>query len=342
MIGRKSMHCLWDIRAVALTAAVLATFGTATAAAQQFTMKIGTATPRGDQNTWMARFKERVEKRAAGRISIKLFPSSQLGAIPREIEGMQLGTVESWVGPPGFVKGVEPRYQVPDVPGIFRDKAHGHKTLTDPAFREVFLNLGKPKGVFGISVWVSNFTSVVTKSRPIRKLSDYRGLKLRVLASDMEVEALNRLGAAPTPMPLLEALPSLQRGAIDGVKAAMVIFVPFRYWTVAPHLTESHESLISIVSFVSRIWWDKLPRDLQAVMLEEGKKLEDEMFDWALDFNKGLRAAWLKNGGRIYQFPADERARMMARLGTVGETVVADKPAVKQVYDLMVKTSKRH
>ena len=85
----------------AMALALTATAGPTPAAAQKYNMKIGTATPRGDQNTWMARFKQRVEKRAGGRISIKLFPSSQLGAIPRQIEGMQLGTVESWVGPPG-------------------------------------------------------------------------------------------------------------------------------------------------------------------------------------------------------------------------------------------------
>src|SRR5690606_5450930 len=59
----------------------------APAAAQQFTMKLGTATPRGDQNIWMDRFKERVEARAGGRIAIRLFPASQLGTIPRTIEG---------------------------------------------------------------------------------------------------------------------------------------------------------------------------------------------------------------------------------------------------------------
>lgn len=325
--------------AVALMAAPLAV---GPAVAQQFTMKIGTATPQGDQNTWMAWFKERVEKRAGGRISIKLFPSSQLGAIPRQIEGMQLGTVESWVGPPGFVKGVEPRYQVADAPGLFRDKEHGHKTLTDPVFREAFLNSGKAKGVFGISVWVPHYVSVVTKNRPIKTIADYRGQKIRVLASDMEVEAIKRLGASPTPMPLMEVLPSLQRGAIDGVKAGLVIFVPFKYWNVAKHLTESNESIIPIVTFVSRVWWDKLPGDLQAIMLDEGRKLEDEIYVWAQDYDKGLRAAWLKNGGHIYQFSSSDRATLMSRLKTVGETVVANKPMVKKMYDQLVAAAKRH
>ena len=312
------------------------------AVAQKFTMKIGTATPRGDQNEWMKLFKQRVEKRGKGTISIQLYPSSQLGAIPRQIEGMQLGTVESWIGPPGFLKGVEPRWQVTDTPGLFRDKEHAQKTITDPAFRDVFLPLGEPKGVLGISIWASSNSSVVTRSRPIRRIEDFRGLKLRVLASDIEVLSLNRLSAAPTPLPLMETLPALQRGAIDGVKAALVIFVPFKYWTVGKYLTETHEAVFPSVAFVSKVWWDKLPGDLRSVMLDEAKTLEGEIYTWALAFNNGLRDAWLKGGGQIVDFPASERSKMMAKLATVGEVVVANKPAVKKIYDLLVQVSKKH
>ena len=65
-------------------AALLVVAGQPAAAQKKFVMKFGTATPRGDQNTWMARFKAAVEKRTNGRIEVKLFPSSQLGAIPRQ------------------------------------------------------------------------------------------------------------------------------------------------------------------------------------------------------------------------------------------------------------------
>ncbi|MEX2453587.1 MAG: TRAP transporter substrate-binding protein [Rhodospirillaceae bacterium] len=314
----------------------------APAVAETYVMKIGTATPRGDQNTWMDRFKERVEKRAGDRISIRLFPSSQLGAIPRQIEGMQLGTVEGWVGPPGFVKSVDPRYQVVDAPGIFRDKAHAQKTLTDPDFRDYFLELGKARGVFGISIYVPTVVSIVSKSKPILTLDDFKGQKIRVLASDLEVEAMRRLGAAPTPMPLLEVLPSLQHGALDGVRSGMVIFVPFKYWTVARDLTETSEGMVPVAAFISSSWWNKLPQSLQEIMLEEAKKLDDEIYQWALDYNDGLRRTWLENGGRIHKLSDADRAEMMTRLASVGADVVADKPEIKAVFDRMVETAGKH
>ncbi|MDP6430174.1 MAG: TRAP transporter substrate-binding protein [Rhodospirillales bacterium] len=310
--------------------------------AAKYNMKIATATPKGNQNVWMARFKERVEKRAGGDIAIKLFPSSQLGTIPRTLEGLQLGTVEAWVGPTGFVKGIEPRYQVLDAPGLFQNLAHAQNTISDPSFRDFYLNLGEKKGIKGISIYPSGLISVVTRTKPIRKVADYKGLKIRVLASDMEVEAMKRLGAAPTPMPLLEVLPSLQRGAIDAVKSALVIFVPFKYWTISKYLTESDEGIIPTATFVSTLWFNKLPGNLQNIILEEGKKLDEEMYKFSLGERKFLQKLWVKNGGELIQLPPAEKKALMSKMETVGATVVAKNAAVKKVYERLLKVAAKH
>ncbi|MFT5440581.1 MAG: TRAP-type C4-dicarboxylate transport system substrate-binding protein, partial [Alphaproteobacteria bacterium] len=160
------------------------------AQAQQFTMKFGTATPKGDQNIWMAQFKKAVEARAGGRIAIKLFPASQLGAIPRQIEGLQLGTVEAWIGPASFLTGVESRYQVVDAPGLFKDWAHAQRAITHPSFRDDYLKMGEKKGVIGLGLYVSNPMSVVSRKGAIRKVEDFKGKKIRVLGSALEVGLL--------------------------------------------------------------------------------------------------------------------------------------------------------
>ena len=327
--------------AATISLAVLA-MPTGQALAAKYNMKSATATPRGNQNVWMARFKERVEKRAKGEIAIKLFPSSQLGTIPRTLEGLQLGTVEAWVGPTGFVKGIESRYQVLDAPGTFQNLAHAQKVLHDPSFRDFYLNLGEKKGIKGIGIYPSGMISIVSRTKPIRTIADYKGLKIRVLASDMEVEAMKRLGAAPTPMPLLEVLPALQRGAIDAVKAAIVIFVPFKYWTISKYLTISEEGIIPAATFVSTLWFNKLPKNLQTIILEEGKKLDEEMYKFSLGERKFLQGLWVKNGGELIRLPASEKKALMAKMETVGATVVSKNAGVKKVYDRMMKVVAKH
>jgi TRAP-type C4-dicarboxylate transport system substrate-binding protein len=183
---------------------------------------------------------------------------------------------------------------------------------------------------------------IVTRSRPIRTLEDFKGQKIRILASDMESQTLKKVGAAPVPMPPSDVLPALQQGVIDGVQSALVIFVPFQYWTTAKYLTETDVAFINSAAFVSAVWWQKLPQDIRTVMTEEGKKLEAEMFQWSLEDNKVMRDTWIKNGGVIVDFPAAEREKFMKIAKTVGPTVVANHPGMKKMYELMEKVSRRH
>ena len=309
----------------------------APAAAQKFTMKIGTPTPRGNQNEWMARFKKAVDARTGGEIAIKLYPASQLGSIPRSIEGVQLGTIEAWVGPPGFVKGVDSRYQVMDAPGLFQDMSHAQRAATHPDFRDHFLRLGENKGIRGISIYVSSTLAVLTRGDPIRRIGDFKGLKIRVLASEMEVEAMRTLGAAPTPIPLMEVLPALQRGAVDGVRTAVVIFVPFKYWTISKYLTETDVAIIPVVAFVSTRWFKTLPQRLRTIILEEGRKLDQPMHKYSLNERRILRNVWVKNGGELIKLPAADQKTLIAKMAKVGPAVVAKNPEIKETYGRLLK-----
>jgi TRAP-type C4-dicarboxylate transport system substrate-binding protein len=332
------MKQLVRMTAAAALAAGLALAGTASA--QQFTMKFGTATPKGDQNNWMALFKKGVEARAGGRIGIRLFPASQLGAIPRQIEGLQLGTVEAWIGPTSFLTGVESRYQVVDAPGLFTDWDHAQRTVTHPSFRDEFLKLGEKKGVIGIGIYTSNPMAIVSRKQPIRKVDDFKGQKFRVLGSALEVEQMRKLGAAGVPMPLVETLPALQRGAIDGVRSGIVIFVPFKYWTINKTLTEVGDSFIVPVAFISVRWWKSLPNDLRQIMLEEARKLDDVAYKYARKQHQLFRNIWKKNGGEVLDLPAGERNKLIELSRGVGAEVAGRDPGVKAAYDKLVAAAK--
>jgi TRAP-type C4-dicarboxylate transport system substrate-binding protein len=289
----------------------------------------------------MQTFKERVEDRAKDRIEIRLFPANQLGSIARQIEGMQLGTVEGWIGPPSFLTGVDPRFQVVDATGLFKDWAHAQRAVTDPSFRDYFLGLGEDKGIKGLGHYVSNPMAVVSRKGPVRTVEDFRGLKFRVLGSAIEIELMKRLGAAGVPMDLSEALPAIQRGAIDAMRTGIVIFVPFKYWTINKYMTEVGEAMIIAAAFVSKKWWDTLPKDLQQIMLEEAKKLDDENYKYALNQYKTFRGIWTKNGGEIIDLAGAERAKIMDLVRPVGAAVAAGNPAVKDAYDRLVAAVKK-
>ena len=330
---------IWRSGAKAVAAVVALAGAVAPAAAQTYTLKIGNATINDVQHEWQKRWGARVEKRAGGRIKVEIYPASQLGSIPRMLEGLQLGTVEAWIGPPEFVVGHDPRFQVLGAPGVFDSMAHAYRVIGDGKFRETIMSLGEAKGMKGVSLIVYGPTSYATR-RPVRTLDDFRGLKIRVFASPMQTLALARLGATAAPMPLSEVMPALQRGAIDGNRTGITIFTTFKYYDVLKTVTETHDAMVTSIALVSKAWYDKLPPDLQAILVEEGEAVQKELFDWTVDFNEKGRKLWVEKGGELIKLPAADQAEMMKRLSTVGDEVVAAQPQLKAVYDLMVRTAR--
>ena len=88
-------------------------------AGQTFVMKLSTATLNDTQHEWLKRFAAAVEKDSGGRIKGEVYPASQLGPIPRQIEGVQFGSIQGWMGPPEFLVGVDTRYEILSTPGLF-------------------------------------------------------------------------------------------------------------------------------------------------------------------------------------------------------------------------------
>jgi C4-dicarboxylate-binding protein DctP len=149
-----------------IVAAALAAFAGA-AAAQQFTMKLSTATINDVSHEWMKVFKANVEKRSAGRIKVEIYPANQLGQIPRTVEGVALGTIEMTVPAVGFLIGLEPRFQVFDAPGLFESVAHAQRVLADPGVRKRLATFGAAKGVEPLFTF-ANGPLMLLSHKPVR------------------------------------------------------------------------------------------------------------------------------------------------------------------------------
>ncbi|HEV3008348.1 MAG TPA: TRAP transporter substrate-binding protein DctP, partial [Burkholderiales bacterium] len=167
-------------------------------------MKMATATINDVQHEWLKRF-DAAMKPHAGRLKIETYPASQLGQIPRMVEGVAVGTIESFVTPTSFLVSVEPRYQVFDAIGVFTSPEHLNRVLQDPAFRKRALALGEDKGVKGIGIFF-NSPIIVLARRPIQSLADFNGKKIRVFGTPLQIEPMKKLGASPVPMAFGEVI----------------------------------------------------------------------------------------------------------------------------------------
>jgi TRAP-type C4-dicarboxylate transport system substrate-binding protein len=319
-----------QIFAATIALALLVFQQPAPSAAADFTMKFGTATFNDTQHQYIKFYKEDLEKASKGRIEVGVHPRSELGPIPRMIDGLQLGTIEAYIGPVDFYVGVDPRFGVFSAPMLFKDNDHAHRTVVDPALNDYILELAASKGIVGLGIYGQGASNYAAKN-PILKLSDFSGKKLRVNATAMERERMRRLGATAVPLPLNEVLPSLQRGVIDGTMSTTSIFVALKMNDVVKTITVTDDTMLISLAVVSKVWLDKLPPDLRKIVLDSGRVAQTKTHEWEIEYSKGLEKAWVDVGGNIHRLPAEDRAKLADLLKSVGEDVSKDQPPVLEM-----------
>ena len=304
-----------------------------TMASAQTVMKIGFVTNNDGQHTsanWIAK---EVNKRTNGSINVKVFPAAQLGKIPRQIEGVLLGTQEAFISPPGFFKGLNPAFAAPDAPGLFDSFAHQTNTLNHPSVRDKFLNLATSKGVTGMYI-VSAGASAFAMREPIRKLSDAQGKKIRVLASPMEVAIMREIGAAGTPMAYSEVLPAIQRRVLDGASSAVVVMGPSKFYTAAKYLTPTHFTYIPTSMWTSAKWLAKLSDKERAILKQVGKDVTATANKWSEDDTKKWEKKWGEEGGTVIRLNEAERKAALAKLRPLEQIFLKD-PKIAPTYKLI-------
>jgi TRAP-type transport system periplasmic protein len=304
-----------------------------------YVMKLGTATINDAQHEWCKRFVAMVEKDSGGRIKGEIYPASQLGPIPREIEGVQFGAIQGYIGPPEFLVGVDDRYEVLSAPGLVTDMAHGIRVTGDSELKKMMFGFGANKGIYGVALWVSQPSSIVSRN-PIRHLAEIQGKKLRVLAADMQQEMLKRLGASPIAMTLGDVLPAIQQGAIDGAVLALTVDTAMRYYDAAKYITQTNQPFIFSMAFLSKKWFDSLPKELQTILDTDADKAAGEINPWQADFFVKMSKVWSEHG-EIIDLPADEQAELMKSVESVGQDVAKRKPELQKAYEVFAAAAKR-
>jgi TRAP-type C4-dicarboxylate transport system substrate-binding protein len=280
-----------------------------------------------------------VEKDSGGRIRGEIYPASQLGAIPREVEGVQFGAIQGYIGPPEFLVGIDQRYEVLSAPGLITDIQHAVRVASDPELQKMMLSFGADKGIHGAALFIAQPSSVIARD-PIRRFASFKGKKLRILAADMQQEMIKRLGGTPVAMTLGDVLPALQQGAIDGAVAGMTIYTTMRYWDAAKYVTETNQPFTFSVAFLSKRWFDSLPKDLQTIVDADAAKVAAEINPWQVDVFGKARQIWAEHG-ELISLPADEQAEMMKSLTAVSADVAKRKPGLEQAYDVFATVANR-
>jgi TRAP-type transport system periplasmic protein len=282
-----------------------------------------------------------VEQDSGGRIKAEVYPASQLGSMPRQIEGVQFGAIQVAVMPPEFYVGIDERFQVMTAPGLVSSMEQGMRVTEDAEVQKLMLGLGADKGLHGVALFTAQPSSIITK-QGIRHLADFKGKKIRIFASDFQSVPMTRLGATPVAMSLGDVLPAIQQGAIDGAVAGMAVYAPMQYQDAAKYVTETGQPFIFIIVETSKKWFEGLPKDLQEIVAKDAAKDATAINPISVQMYAAQRKQWKAQGGELIDLPPDEQASMMETMGTVAEDVSKAKPALHAAYETVLEAAKRN
>jgi TRAP-type C4-dicarboxylate transport system substrate-binding protein len=324
-----------------MMAALLAPAPAAYAQDKVFTMKLTTATINDTQHEWLKRFAAEVEKNSKGRIKAEIYPASQLGSIPRQVEGVQFGSIQGWMGPPEFLVGVDERFEAMSAPGLFSSVDQVMKVAQDPAIQKMMYGFGERKGLVGIGFAPIGPSSILSKKQ-VLKMADLSGMKIRVLASQMQLELIRRMGASPIAMTLADVLPGLQQGTIDGTLTTMTIYTTMHYYDAGKYVINTDQPYVNSIGMMSKKWMDTLPPDLQKVVRDAGTKVTAEITPFVKKFFADQIKIFESKGGIISNLPAAEHDAMIKKVSTIGDDLTKSKPGVNQAVKTLFEAAARH
>jgi TRAP-type C4-dicarboxylate transport system substrate-binding protein len=203
------------------------------------------------------------------------------------------------------------------------------------------LGLGADKGLVGVGLFPVGPSSIIMR-KPLRHLVEFKGTKIRVLASPFQLEMIKRMDASPVAMTLGDVLPALQQGTIDGALGTMAIYVSMHYQDAAKYIVETGQPWVNDIAVLNRKWLDLLPADLQKVVRGDATAVSTDIVPFVDDFFAAQNKAWTTAGGELVNLPANELGALNARLAGIGVDLSKDNPELNAAVKIVAESAARN
>ncbi len=217
-------------------------------------------------------FKAGVEGRSNGRITVRLFPSSQLGSDEDVLEQARAGAGVAIVVDGARIAPFVKEFGILGAPYVANGFEELRKITTSPLFDQWTERLRRASGHQVLSFnWFQGQRHLLT-NKPVQRPADLAGVRLRTPGAPVWLETVRAMGATPTPLPWTEVYSAMQLKAIDAAEAQLPAIWGSRLYEVAKVITKTgHINLITGL-IGSRAWCDALPQELRAIVREEALK----------------------------------------------------------------------
>ena len=221
------------------------------------------------------RFQELVQKNSNGRITVKVFPNSQLGTPNEMFAQMQSGDLEMVYGGIQtftFIKGGE-LFEITAVPFLFSTYDHIRKVLNSDFLKP---HIEKVENATKIKIVKMNGMKdprgLTTKGRPVNNLADLKGLKIRVAQSELNLKVWKALGAQPMVVAYSELYMALKTGMVDAQENGSVTVKSASFFEVQDYYIKTDYSRDVETFYAGLDFWNALSKADRRIITEASEQ----------------------------------------------------------------------
>jgi tripartite ATP-independent transporter DctP family solute receptor len=278
----------------------------------------------------MDRFAEIVEARSGGKLKVTVYPGGALGSDQANVSALQGGTLEMASMNSGIFASLVKDFAIYDFPFLFANPAEADAVVDGPFGKSLHAKL-EEKGLVGLGYYELGFRHITNSKRPITKVEDIAGLKLRVIPNPINIDWVSALGANPTPLPFPELYAALEQKAVDGQENPVATINGAKLYEVQKHLALTSHQYNPQSIVVSKKFWDGLPADEKKIVQDA----VNESIKYQREQSRALASSLLetlkKNGMQVTELPAAEVAKLREKMkpviakhsASVGEATVS-------------------
>jgi TRAP-type transport system periplasmic protein len=269
------------------------------------------------------KFADLVQQKSGGRMAVKAFGGAALGGDVQVQSAVQGGTIDMTIVIPSLLTGMVKDFMLLDLPFLFNDYAEADAVLDGPVGRKMLEKL-PAHGLVGLGYWDHGFRIVTNSRRPITRVEDFAGLKIRVPQSNISIETFNALGSNAVPLPIPELYTALESKAVDGQENPYAAVEALKFNEVQPFASATRHAYNPLVVLFSKKTMDRLSAAERKIVQDasnEAGAYERKVSREANDKSAGSLAA---KGVKVNNIAPQEIARMRDKVAAVSEKFVKE------------------
>jgi len=297
--------------------------------AAKWTLKyahVGPATSVSDDHIPGLWLKTYLESRTGGDITVEIYPAAQLGNFRELIEQVNQNTLELTHTTVGGMASFFPEFQVTDIPYMLANDSIAEQVakgswMWDVIGPEVLKRTGNVRmvAIGNTGRWRSFYTS----KKLIKTASDMKGVKMRTINSQLQIEFIKAMGGNPTPVAWGELYTALKSGVVEGTKNAATDIIPNKMHEVCKFVSlDEHANLFGFY-WMSDEWLKSLPENYQNLVVEGVRQMAEIQSNWNKQYENQALMEFQESGGTVYVPSPDEKATFLPYRDQMAEWFVA-------------------